>query len=258
VPGWLAALRDPRVVYRSTGRNLGFPGGMNVGIREVLARGASHVLLVNSDVIVGPDAIDRLTRALSSRPDAGIAGPLVLSRSSPETVASFGLSFTAATGRMRHRADGRPRPGSREPGQTEVVDAVSGCLMLIRREVFDAVGLLDEAYFYGFEDLDFCLAARRAGFLTVLVPDALVYHEGGRSIGKASSRRLYFAARNHLRLVDRVAPAARAAAYGRRLSIVALNLAHAVRADGGSIAERVGAVLRGTRDYAAGRSGDVT
>ena len=55
--------------------------------------------------------------------------------------------------------------------------------MLVRREVFEAVGLLDEDYFFGFEDLDFCLRARRAGFATVLAGRATVYHEGSQSLG---------------------------------------------------------------------------
>jgi GT2 family glycosyltransferase len=128
--------------------------------------------------------------------------------------------------------------------------------MLIRREVFDAIGPLDEQYFFGFEDLDFCLRARAAGFATILAESAAVYHEGGQSIGATSPRRLYFAARNHLRLADRVNPGANGAvAAGRRASIVMLNLAHAVRARGGSIVGRLAAVVRGTRDYMANRFG---
>jgi GT2 family glycosyltransferase/glycosyltransferase involved in cell wall biosynthesis len=251
---------DERVAHLATGRNLGFSGGMNVGIRAALARGADAVLLVNSDVIVAPDCVERLEQALAAQPTAGIAGPLVLSRSTPDVVASFGLSFAPLSGRMQHRGAGRPvsdfRGDGLESAGLRVVDAVSGCVMLVRRAVFDAVGLLDEAYFYSFEDLDFCLAAKRAGYTTLLEPAAVAYHEGARSIGKESPQRLYFAARNHLRLADRVAPAAAPAAQGRRLAIVALNLAHAMRTGGGSTLERIGAVLRGTRDYAAGRFGE--
>ena len=122
--------------------------------------------------------------------------------------------------------------------------------MLIRREVFDAIGLLDEAYFFSFEDLDFCFRARHAGFETVLAGDATAYHEGGRSIG-ADPRRLYYAARNHLRFAARNDPRS----FLRPSSIVALNLAHAVWAHGGSLPGRLAAVARGTRDHLAGRYG---
>jgi N-acetylglucosaminyl-diphospho-decaprenol L-rhamnosyltransferase len=136
------------------------------------------------------------------------------------------------------------------------VDAVSGCLMLVRREVFGAIGLFDEDYFFTFEDLDFCLRARRAGFATFLAGTAVAYHEGGRSLGASSPRRFYFAARNHLLLAHRAGPAAGGVArLWRSTSIVLLNLAHAIVSPGGSLAERLAAFARGTRDYTAGRFG---
>jgi GT2 family glycosyltransferase len=229
---------DRDVTYLLTGRNLGFSGGMNVGIREALARGAERVLLVNSDVIVPPDCVERLERCLDSQ-NAGITGPVVLARSEPGSVASLGMSYSRQTGRMRHRGVGTPL---HDAGTGTVpVDAVSGCLMLVRREVFDAIGLLDEDFFFSFEEIDFCLNARRAGFTTMLDRSAVVYHEGGRSIGPDSPLRLYFGARNHLRLASRHG--------GPTWSIVALNVAHALRTNGASLPRRLGAVARGIRDY---------
>jgi GT2 family glycosyltransferase len=244
-----------RISYVQTGRNLGFSGGMNVGIREALARGADRVLLANSDVIVPPDCIARLEQCLDRVPEAGIAGPVVLTRSEPDRIASLGMSYVTFSGRMRHRAAGA-RLAEVELPAVRAVDGVSGCLMLVKREVFEAVGLLDEDYFFGFEDLDFCLKARDAGFTTVMAGSATVYHEGSRSIGAGSPRRLYFAARNHLLLARRVEPSAgRLPFLGRASWIVLLNLAHAARSKGGSLPVRLGAVAQGVRDYAAGRFG---
>jgi GT2 family glycosyltransferase len=228
---------------------------MNVGIREALARGADRVLLANSDVIVPPDCVTRLEQCFDRIPQAGIAGPVVLVRSDPDRVASLGMSYAPFSGRMRHRGAGT-RLAELELPAGGAVDGVSGCLMLVKREVFQAVGLLDEEYFFSFEDLDFCLKARDAGFATVLAGSATVYHEGSRSIGAGSPRRLYFAARNHLLLARRVEPSAgRLAFLGRASWIVLLNLAHAARSKGGSLPVRLGAVARGARDYAAGRFG---
>jgi GT2 family glycosyltransferase len=250
------ALKDAwgEITYIHTGSNLGFSGGTNVGIREALARGADRVLLVNSDVIVPPDAVELLEQCFDAAPHAGIAGPVVLARSEPDRIASLGMSYAPATGRMRHRGNMTRLAGP----QTDVslVDGVSGCLMLIKREVFDAIGLFDEDYFFTFEDLDFCLKARRAGFATVLAGRAAVYHEGGQSLGARSPRRFYFAARNHLMLARRSEPSAGSLrSFYRACSIVVLNLAHAVVSPGGSLAARIGAVARGTRDYARGRFG---
>lgn len=248
----------PHITYLHTGRNLGYSGGMNVGIRDALARGADHVALVNSDVIVPPDCIERLEDCLNATPAAGIAGPVVLSRSEPDRIASLGMSYRPRSGRMRHRGFGALIDGQRLPAST-VVDGVSGCLMLVRRDVFEAAGLLDEDYFFSFEDLDFCLRARQAGFTTVLAGGAAVHHEGGRSIGATSPQRLYFAARNHLRLARRGRlSAGPLEVLGRTVSIVMLNLAHAITSSGASLPVRLGAVACGTRDYFAGRTGSGT
>jgi GT2 family glycosyltransferase/glycosyltransferase involved in cell wall biosynthesis len=262
--GALHVLGDDVTVIQ-TGQNLGFSGGMNVGIREALAGGASQVFLVNSDMIVPAGCVDRLRDALDVS-GAGIAGPVVLSRSVPDRVATLGISYRPSTGRMRHRSFGARMPAMNPPASINPVDAISGCAMLIRREVFDAIGLLDEAYFFSFEDLDFCFRARRAGFETVLAGDATAYHAGGRSIG-ADPRRLYYAARNHLRFAARNdfggRPGSDAELQGsdagltpKSLLIVALNLAHALRARGGTLPGRVAAVARGTRDHLAGRYGE--
>ncbi len=237
------------------GRNLGFPGGVNAGIREALSRGASRVLLVNSDVTLEPGCIASMLDALERHPQAGVAGPLVLERHAPDRVQSMGISYDCRSGRMRLRGSGRAADAVPR-GSVETVDAVAGCVMLIDCRVFDAIGLFDEAYFFGFEDLDFCLRARRAGYTTVAVPAARALHEGSRTIGAASSLRLYYAARNHLRLGRRHASSGgRIAARSREAAIVGLNAAHALRAPVGRIPERLAAVGRGVADYALGRFG---
>ena len=73
-----------KITYIDTSGNLGFSGGMNVGIREARARGADRILLVNSDVIVPPDTIERLEQSLDAAPQVGIVGPVVLARSEPD------------------------------------------------------------------------------------------------------------------------------------------------------------------------------
>jgi GT2 family glycosyltransferase len=243
------------VRYLPASRNLGFSGGMNLGIRDALERGSHFVLLVNSDAAVSPACIGTLEQALLDRPHDGIAGPRIQSSRSPGETISLGLRYAPSLGRMRDRAaDGA---GADAEDGIERVDAVTGCVMLVRREVFQSIGLFDEDYFFSFEDLDFCLKAARAGYASVVVRSAAALHDGSRSIGPQSTRRLYFAARNHLLLGRRMAPTSgRVAAASRFASIVALNAAHAATADGGTLAERLGAVWAGTRDYLAGRYGN--
>src|SRR5262249_29669464 len=97
---------SPQITCLHTGRNLGYAGGVNVGIQHALARDADLIALVNSDVSVPPDCFERLEECLRAVPDAGIAGPVVLSRSAPDRIASLGMSYRPLTGRMRHQGFG--------------------------------------------------------------------------------------------------------------------------------------------------------
>jgi len=235
-----------------SGANLGFSGGCNIGIRTALERGARFVLLVNSDAVLSPDAIEHLLAALERNPQLGIAAPVVLSREEPDHVSTAGISFSVRTGRMRHRAAGR-RLAAIGSEPVHVVDAVSGCAMLVRREVFDRIGLLDESYFFSFEDIDFCLRARAAGFTTACVQDARAYHEGGRTIGRRSPRRVYFGTRNHLRLATRIG--ATATRPMRFALVTAFNGAYVLASPESPLLGGSAAFVRGVWHHLIGRYG---
>jgi GT2 family glycosyltransferase len=247
----------PEVGLIVSGTNDGFSAGCNLGIREALGMGAARVLLMNSDAVVTPGAVGAMQQALDADERLGIVGPLLVSLDDPDVVESAGISYDPFSGRMRHACSGTRRSAAaafdRRP-----VHGVSACAMLVARSVFERVGLLAEEYFYGFEDLDFCLRARAAGFGVACVgaAGAEVLHEGGASIGPVSARRIYFATRNHLLLASRCGPPSPALLRCLRpASILALNLAHALLTSGAPIREGLGAFARGTRDHFAGRYG---
>ena len=245
------AIRGAEVI--ATGANLGFAGGCNVGIRRALADGAELVLLVNSDVVLEPHAIERLLAAAQAHPCGGLFAPVLLSREEPDRIASAGIRYAVTTGRMRQLAAGRP-VGMLPPGAVRRVDAASGCVLLVRREVFERAGLLDEPFFFSFADVEFCLRARRHGFETFCVQDAIAYHEGGRSIGRTSPDRLYYAARNHLRVAAMTGDGG-AARWLRSGVIVALNAGYALLSGETPRLGGLSAVARGTWHHLAGRYG---
>ena len=214
----LAPLMDAIRFVRSPG-NVGFSAGCNIGIRAALDAGADMVLLVNSDAVLAPDALERLEHALAAAPQAGLAAPLIVSRAEPGIVGSAGIAYSTASGRMRHEGFGSRTEDLCE-GPARAADVVSGCVMLIRKPVFEQIGVFDERYFYSFEDIEFCLRARRAGLASLLVPSALAYHEGHRSIGPASASRLYYAARNHLLLAQSALPLSGIRGFARAAGIV--------------------------------------
>jgi GT2 family glycosyltransferase len=232
--------------------NKGFSAGCNVGVREALGKGADRLLLLNPDVVVQANAITVLDEATSGGGD--IVGPVLVESADPDRIESAGISYSPATGRMRHRLSGATRSTAQIPAMTDV-DAVSGCAMLVRREVFETVGLFAEEYFYGFEDLEFCLRAKAAGFRTVCAGRAVVHHEGAASIGRDSPRRLYFAARNHLLLASRVGSQAWPLRVARATNIVGLNVAHAIVRSQARMVPSLTAIGRGVRDHLKGKYG---
>jgi GT2 family glycosyltransferase len=236
--------------------NLGFSGGSNRGITAALRRGAELILLMNSDAVLDPDAIGRLEDALAANPDAGIAGAVLLSQDRPGEMSSAGIAYSSASGRMIHPEHGRVFDPSRL-GTRHDVDAVSGCVMLVRKEVFERVGLFDERFFFSFEDIDFCLRARRAGFRSIVAGEAVAYHAGSRSIGPRSPRKMYFATRNHL-LAAKLSGDRRFPGHGalRASWIVALNAAGALRSGGVPRIRGLSNVALGSWHHLTRRYGD--
>lgn len=251
-PEILRRLLPDRVRLIANEENLGFSGGCNKGIHAALDAGAERVFLLNSDAMIAADTIGRLEEALDSHPRAAVAGPLILSANDPAVVASAGLHFDRLTGRMRQLGAGATvRPDM--PRDLHEVAAVSGCAMLVDGAALARTGLLDQDYFFSFEDLAFGLAAKREGFVSIVVPDAIAWHLGSRSIGHDAPGRSYYAARNHLLLARRAAPIHPLLSPLRFASIVALNFAHAA-----FVARRpgaLGAVARGVVDHLRGRYG---
>jgi GT2 family glycosyltransferase/glycosyltransferase involved in cell wall biosynthesis len=234
--------------------NFGFSGGCNAGIRFALERGAEFVLLVNSDTVLRPDAVPALLEAARRHPAAGVIAPVLLSRGEPDRIASAGIRFDRRSGRMRHRAAGYPLSLLR-PSTAHEVESVSGGVMLIRAEVLRRAGLLDERFFFYFEDVEFCFRARAAGFVCLCVPEAIAYHEGGVSIGRRSPRRVYFATRNHLRVAAALGTGGSVARGVRTAAVLAFNTAYVLTSRDVPLVSGLAAVGRGARDYFRARYG---
>jgi GT2 family glycosyltransferase/tetratricopeptide (TPR) repeat protein/2-polyprenyl-3-methyl-5-hydroxy-6-metoxy-1,4-benzoquinol methylase len=152
--------------------NRGFPAAANQGIRTATG---SQVLLLNNDTVVTTGWLMRLLRALHEDAKVGLVGPY-------SNIASGRQRLTPSYEDLSE-VDGFAWDwGNRHDGFREEVETLSGFCLLIRREVVDAVGLLDERFGVGcLEDDDYCVRARRAGYRTVLARDAFIHHFGHRT-----------------------------------------------------------------------------
>jgi GT2 family glycosyltransferase len=184
-----AARRWPAVRVFQTGANRGFAVANNIGIRE--SRGY-FLLLLNSDTIVPPGAVDALVRTLRSHPEVAIVGPrLVDATGHPEL--SFGAMVSPlAEFRQKRLMSGLAKRSPRILQRVESMtrreqwpDWVSGACLLVCRADAEAVGLIDERYFMYLEDVDFCAAIRARGRRVLFTPTVEVVHFRGRSASLA-------------------------------------------------------------------------
>ena len=179
------ARRAPLVQLVRQSRNTGFAVGTNIGIRRT--RG-ELILLLNSDTIVPPGAIDTLIARLRAWPSAAAAGPKLVDANGRVEL-SFGpmigpiaeLSQKILT-RLHERGFAPARRWIQHVTAVEhPVDWVSGAALLVYRRDAEAVGLLDERFFLYTEDVDFCAALRQRGRQVLFTPAAQITHLRGRS-----------------------------------------------------------------------------
>lgn len=232
----------PDVELVRNDRNLGYAGGMNVGIRRALELGADSVLLLNNDVEVEPGAVAALAAAVEG---AGAVSPLIVFADDPERVWYAGASFDPRRGyNGRHRGLGRPAAEFTESVET---DRACGAAMLIPRGALETLGLFDEELFAYWEDAEWSLRARRAGLPIRVVPAARVRHKVSATTGgEGSETALYYSVRNLLIVTERYAPLGPLATCRRRVVIL---LAHGAQALLARRPSRLRAIARAWRDF---------
>jgi len=157
--------------------NDGVAGGYNAAVTWAIARGATHVLLVNNDVeFLDPDIVTKLLAAATSRPDVAAVGPLVYDPD--RSLFSAGGVFSPATGRSDHLK--APRFVDR-PYEVAWLD---GPALLVSVEAMRRIGGLSPAFFMYWEDVDWCFRARATGFHCLVEPSASILHmRGARTSG---------------------------------------------------------------------------
>jgi GT2 family glycosyltransferase len=177
----------PWVKLIKSKENLGFAKGNNVAIRECEGR---YIALVNPDVIVFPECLDKLADFLDQNPDVGDVGPRVFNpdmtqQSTCRRFPSLWNNFCSATYLGRIFPKNRFFAGEHmfyfAHDRTREVDVIVGCFSMIRREAFDQVGLLDEGLFMYGDDVDWCRRARNVGWKVVFYPGAQSIHDPGKT-----------------------------------------------------------------------------
>jgi hypothetical protein len=193
--GSVEAVRSsfPAVEIVELVENRGYAGNNNVGIQIALARQADWVFVLNQDTILAPDCIAHLVEAGESDPRIGIVGPMVYHFDEPTVIQSAGGRLDSQW-RTWHIGQNQTDQGQFTLPQP--VDWISGCAILVRRQVIQQVGMLDERFFLYWEETDWCLRAGKSGWRIVQVPQAKLWHKGVQRDYQPQPMVTYYVTRN--------------------------------------------------------------
>lgn len=185
----------PQVSIINLTQNLGYAGNNNVGIQAAMDKGADWVFVLNEDTVLAPDCLQKMVEVGESDPQIGIVGPLVYHHDEPDIIQTAGGVF-GRNWEAFHLAENEPDEGQFK--QPHFVDWISGCGILVRRSVIEQLGMIDERYFYFWEETEWCLRAGKGGWKIINVPEAKLWHKGVQRDYQPKPSVTYYATRNRL------------------------------------------------------------
>ncbi|MDP3057772.1 MAG: glycosyltransferase family 2 protein [bacterium] len=185
--------------------NAGFAGGNNPGIEYAVKNKSDYVLLLNNDTIVGPGFLEKLVKVGESDRNFGIIGPKIYYETDKNRI-WFGGGYFSWLGGGRHmefdKIDDKPLDET-----IKEVDFMTGCSLLIKREVIEKIGPMNEDFFLYYEDTEWCLRARKNGYKIIYAPSSHIWHKVSRSVKPKTNPVVhYYHIRNALLLSKLQAP----------------------------------------------------
>jgi len=184
----------PKITLLQSKHNLGYAGGNNVGIRYALECNADYILILNNDTIVDSTFLNIMVKQMDKNPRIAIAGPKTYITGTNKTIYSTSARFIKMLAQPFFVGFKKEDKGQFD--KYFETDFVPGSCMLIRRDVFEKIGLFNEDFFLLFEDIEFCLRAKERGYDTAYIPNAIIWHQFSSSIGYQSPCHLYYLNRN--------------------------------------------------------------
>jgi len=191
----MLARKYPDAKLIANSQNLGFAAACNIGIK---AAAGKYPVLLNPDTLVDPGCLKNLFNFMESNPKAGLAGPKVHNSDGslqPTTRAIPGYLNILFARKSLITAIWPGNPGASKymlrdlpKDRPSQVPALAGVCLILRREMLEQTGLLDERYFMYLEDIDLCLTASKNGWQVFYVPQAQILHHWGKSSEQEKSR----------------------------------------------------------------------
>lgn len=183
----------PAVKVIANAANLGFARANNVALKNI---SGLYAVLLNSDTILKESALDKMYDFMEHHPQTGMCGPQLLNKdgSKQKSVGDFPTLLTEFMSKRLIRilfpekyvqAFKFKNAEFNDPAE---VDFIVGACMVVRKAAMDAIGMLDEDYFFLYEEVDWCFRMKKAGWLIYHLPDVEIYHLGGQSMKEMNLR----------------------------------------------------------------------
>ena len=212
-----------KIILLRSDRNRGFAGGNNIGIRYALDNKYQCILLLNNDTLLAVDCIETLLSTLNSSPaNVGAVSAKIFYAHEKNRIWTVGADFHPLL--LEIIDEGKGQIDSGQWDEVKPIEFAPFCGILLKRSVFEQVGLLDDAYFLYYEDMDYCQKLKARGIKISLVPDAKIWHAvSASSGGNQSAAALYWLANSSGRYFRAHS------GYARLLIIIPYRLMSALR-----------------------------
>jgi len=175
--------------------NVGAVRGYNVGFRKALEADYPYLFLLNNDTLLAPDCIAELVIEAESAPDIGLVMPKIYYAGEPQRIWSVGTRANPLNLEIVQLGQNEIDEGQWKNSLD--IDDAPFCAVLMKRRMMDEVGLPDEIFYFYYEDMDYCLRARRHGYRLRLAPAAIMWHKVSSSSGGSDTpRERYWMARS--------------------------------------------------------------
>jgi GT2 family glycosyltransferase len=235
------------------GRNLGFSAGVNVGLQEAMRRRVAYALLLNNDSEVAADCVPQLLAAAAIAPEIGVVGPTIYYFDRPSVVWSAGGRIDWKCGRT-HMLGLEEIDGGQFGTQPRPVEFVTGCCLLLKTCILARIGLFDPRFFAYYEETEWCVRVRRAGFTILHQPAAKAWHKIAAPHQTPSPLVQYYMTRNRLLFLHATGAGWRPWLH-TLIEYLRTGISWSVRPRWRAVRWQRAIMLRAVLDYFAGRFG---
>ena len=185
-------------------KNLGFAEGNNIAIKVALKNNADYIFFLNNDAVVSPDILSVLVSHAQKIPKAGALGPKIFNFDFTRTLQNVGFFWLSHLANFAALKDHVIKKSIEEKNCIPV-DFVTGCAFLVSRKVIEKVGFMDGRFFLIWEEIDWQMRMKKAGYCNIVIPFTHVWHKNSASFvgGNEGIIKRYFFFRNRLLFIEK-------------------------------------------------------